>query len=193
MSGKYTLYYFPFGGRADAIRMALTGNGIEFEDEHITDFAESDIKKECEYGQLPALRTPEGKLLVQTNSILRYLGTRHGFYPEDSQQAYEVDSLADYCDDVGKGVVPIFMAQEEEAKKEAWKKFLTEDVPKSFERLEARLERIGTGYLATDKPTMADYKAWSQLVSFLGHEHIKDALAPHIESFTKVKEYTERG
>ena len=196
MSDKYTLNYFALGGRADVIRMALTSNGIEFEDEQvaeITAFAGSDLKKECEYGSLPALRTPEGKLLVQTNAILRYIGTKHDLYPTDDNQAYEVDSIIDYCDDVTKGIIPIFFAPDSEAKKAAWTKFLTEDVPKAFALFEARLERIGTGYMTTDKATIGDYKAWSLLTSFLDHEYLRDTLAPHIESFTKVKEYIERG
>ena len=70
---------------------------------------------------------------------------------------------------------------------------MTEKIPKAFEILEARLNKVGSGYIATDKATVADYKLWTQLVTFLDGEFVKDALAPHIESFTKVKEYIARG
>ena len=41
------------------------------------------VKATMPNGQMPALVTPEGKTLSQSQSIVRYLGRAHGYYPQD--------------------------------------------------------------------------------------------------------------
>ena len=74
------------------------------------------VKHTYPNGQVPALETPEGKTLSQSFAIVRYLGRRHGYYPTDQDQAYEVDNLTElYADVIGKLYMPVF-TQGEEAK-----------------------------------------------------------------------------
>ncbi len=46
------------------------------------------VKHTYPNGQVPALETPEGKVLSQSQSILRYLGRKYGYYPQDPELAY---------------------------------------------------------------------------------------------------------
>ena len=39
------------------------------------------VKHTMPNGQVPALETPEGKTLSQSQAILRFLGRKYGYYP----------------------------------------------------------------------------------------------------------------
>ena len=45
------------------------------------------------------LEYPDGKRLVQSWAILRYLGRQYGYYPSDIDAAYLVDSILQTIDD----------------------------------------------------------------------------------------------
>ena len=38
-------------------------------------------------GQMPALEI-DGELVGESNSLLRYLGAKYGYYPDDASQAF---------------------------------------------------------------------------------------------------------
>ena len=94
------LNYFDIYGRADFIRMLLTHAKQEFEDVRINGEQLAELKAEgkLEFGQVPMLEH-NGKHLVQSWAILRYLGKHFGYYPETSEDAWAVDSLVDACED----------------------------------------------------------------------------------------------
>lgn len=50
-----------------------------------------EIYQNFEFGQLPVLEM-NGEYFAQTHSILRLLGKLYDFYPEDAEEAWEVDS-----------------------------------------------------------------------------------------------------
>ena len=43
-----------------------------------------ELKPKMPGGSLPVLKMPDGTLLHQSNAIMRYLGSKHGYYPEDA-------------------------------------------------------------------------------------------------------------
>jgi glutathione S-transferase len=51
-----------------------------------------------EFGQIPALEI-EGRMYVQSMSILRMLGRKYGYYPEDVETGWRVDSTIDAAQD----------------------------------------------------------------------------------------------
>ena len=56
-------------------------------------------------GGLPIWEDEDGYTVCQSNSILRMLGQRFGYYTEDdcddaADQAYEIDSLCDFYEDL---------------------------------------------------------------------------------------------
>ena len=101
--------------------------------------------------------------------------------------------MVEYSSDAFKALTPIFLAEEGEARNAAWRKAFTEDVPKTLGFLEARLEKVGTGYLAGDKATIADYVFWQYVTSFLDNEFIRDSVVDTFAPFPKVKEFQALG
>src|SRR5262245_8932666 len=99
MSNDVTLRlrYFPFPGRAAAIRDALRIGGIAFDDAHVPPDRFRQLKAEGElpFGSLPVLdvETARGRVsAAQSNAILRFVGRRTGLYPtDDDLRALKVD------------------------------------------------------------------------------------------------------
>ena len=99
MPGK--LSYFPVGGRAEAIRAMLRHQGVEFEDNRVSG---EKLKEWKESGYSPMGGMPlweeDGFVVCQSNSVLRMLGIRYGYYTEDPMVAYNIDSLCDFMEDI---------------------------------------------------------------------------------------------
>ena len=101
MPGK--LCYFGLGGRAESIRALIAHKGdFQFEDERV-DFAKLGEWKASGYapmGSLP-IWDEDGLVIMQGNAIMRMLGIRFGgYYSEDPQIAYNIDSLMDFQEDI---------------------------------------------------------------------------------------------
>ena len=105
------LYYFDLGGRAEPIRMALTLGKIPFEDIRVTREEHMKMKGEGKWpcGQIPVLEV-DGKMLPQSNAILRYAGKLSGFYPEDAWMAAQCDAALDTSGDIVPKIVAVLMA-----------------------------------------------------------------------------------
>jgi glutathione S-transferase len=114
----YKLYYFDIYGRAEGIRMLLTHAKAEFEDVRVNGESLAELKAagKLEFGQVPMLEH-DGRHLVQSWSILRYLGKIHGYYPETSEEAWACDSVVDAVEDyLGKYFKANFEKDEERKK-----------------------------------------------------------------------------
>ena len=99
----YKLSYFPIRARAEAIRLILAYGAIDYEDVVIS-FNEWD---NCKYDrsinhfeQLPSLILPNGNLISQSGSIVRYLAKIVGVYPSDCQLAAEADMVFELSKDM---------------------------------------------------------------------------------------------
>ncbi|KAM3574262.1 hypothetical protein VYU27_003827 [Nannochloropsis oceanica] len=75
MPQSLRLIYFNFGGRAEAIRLALHVGSVEFEDIRITEREFRQQKSEGKYpfGSVPVLEV-DGVVYAQSVGILRYVG-----------------------------------------------------------------------------------------------------------------------
>jgi glutathione S-transferase len=82
----YKLYYFPFRGRGEQIRLLFHALEVPFEDVRIRreEFAAMRDRGELAFGSLPMLEDGELRL-PQGPAIMMYLGTRHGAVPGDPQ------------------------------------------------------------------------------------------------------------
>lgn len=92
----YRLYYFPFRGRGEQVRLLCHALGIPFEDVRVgrAEFAELRALGPIRlaFGSLPLL-DDDGFYLVQGPAILAYLGTKHGARPADVRAAARCDTL----------------------------------------------------------------------------------------------------
>ena len=112
----------------------------------------------------------DGMCIPQSSTILRGLGIRLGYYSNDSETCWNIDSLVDFCEDM-MGAIPAYTAPllsggvPNEAIADQW-------VNKSWRKmvtvLEGRLAGHGKPFLAgTDRPTIADFKAFQHVTNYL--------------------------
>lgn len=173
MSAVHKLYYFDIPGKGEAIRLAFTYAGIPFEDVRLgrDDWIKLKEEGKFKFGQLPALETPDGTVLVQSAAIVRYVGrlaSGDTLYPaNDLVKAAFIDSIIDQEADMFTGV-GVFRykgrfgfghleGNTEELATIA--KALEEDtLPRHLGFLSKLLEASTTGWIAgTEGPSIADF------------------------------------
>lgn len=147
------LHYFNIYGRAESVRFLLAHAKVEYENVYETGDTMKDLKPKLEFGQLPMLEV-DGKNLVQSWSILRFLGRQHGYYPQDLETAFTIDSTIDAVEDYLAAYFKFNFESNEEKKaifKENWLKMF----PVWLAAIEKRLE--GKRFITGDKLTIADF------------------------------------
>ena len=161
------LRYFPFPGRAGAIRDALRIGGVAFEDVHVPPDRLPELKAagELPFGSLPVLdvETSAGTVhAAQSNAILRYVGRRVGLYPaDDALRALKVDEALDVGEDLYHLLVPSFVEQDPERRMAMRKVLAEETLPRWGGYLERLLVANGrTGFMVGDALTVADLKLY---------------------------------
>jgi glutathione S-transferase len=177
------LYYFDIYGRAESIRFLLSHAKVEYENVNAGPIM-ADLKKDkLEFGQVPMLETADGKHFVQSWAILRYLGRTYGYYPNDAELAWKIDSTIDAVEDYVVAYFKYNFESNEEKKavfKEAWLK----NLPMWVAAIEKRLEANGGKYIAGDKITIADFA-----LAYVGFGLLLNEANPHYaESLPFIKD-----
>lgn len=94
---SYRLWYFPFRGRGEQVRLLLHALGQPFENVPVKREELLELKKQgprvLPFGSLPVLQDGEFRL-AQGPIILSYLARKHGIAPTDPQEAARADSIA---------------------------------------------------------------------------------------------------
>lgn len=184
MSGvpSLTLYYFDIAGKGEPIRLTCAYAGIALNDVRFKsreDFTKLKDSGKLEFGQVPCLEVNGERQLVQSATILRYLGKMTGrLYPQDDDTAAIVDSVLDHEQDMMTGITvfrypwrygfddllgsseTVQSPPEDIATNRATViAKLNDDIfPKHFSFLEALIAKGGTGFVAgTPEPTIADF------------------------------------
>ena len=182
------LTYFDFdGGRAEPIRIALHHGGIEFEDARISFDEFIGMRESTRFNSVPTMEI-DGKILTQTNAMLRYVGKKAGLYPGDELQAFYCDEPMDAVEDMLHRIVATFGLEGDELRK-AREKLAAGWLTTFIEGLDELLTRGGGEYFADDRLTVADLKVFVQMISLatgtLDHvptdivEQVAPALARH--------------
>ena len=191
------LYYFDIYGKGEQIRMLLSHAKVAFEDVRLTEESFKELKTSgtphLEFGQLPALEV-DGKFYFQTQAIVRMLGKKYGYYPEDAQLAYQVDSVIDSNADLAQHMFKIKAITDDEEKLDAVTAFLKGYMTTWLTAHEARLVAQGhNNFLVGDKMTTADFNMASLINSTFYNEAseasklIKEILDvyPHFKGYTE--------
>ena len=100
------LYYFDLYAKAEPIRLLLNHAKADYEDIRVTGDAWKELKAntdKCKFGQVPLLEIG-GKMYAQQAAIIRYLGSKFGYYPEDVEERFRADEIVDLVNDA---VTPI--------------------------------------------------------------------------------------
>ncbi|KAI6222695.1 hypothetical protein M3Y95_00920900 [Aphelenchoides besseyi] len=98
---KYKLHYFAMRFRAEPIRLAFHYKRVPFEDFRIESKDWPTLKKSKQLdknyypnGQVPALEI-DGKMLMESHSIYRYVGTKFGLFGQSESERASLDSTAE--------------------------------------------------------------------------------------------------
>ena len=197
MQSNYKVHYFPGYGRAEALRMLLTHAKVAFEDvfygEGHNNWADAKASGRFEFGQLPVLEGPSGKLYAQSAATLRYLGIKYGYYPvNDAELAWRIDSTLDSQEDVVQAYYKAAYNPSEEAKAEGLKNFYATTLPNWFKVLDKRIQANAPHkYIVGDKITIADFSlgAWANGTYLNDQSANKDKVGEIIKEFPAVDGY----
>ena len=180
------LSYFDLGGRAEAIRALLGHARFQYEDNRMT-FEQFGAKKQS--GELPLGSAPiwveDGFTMCQSSAILRMLGIRLGYYTDDPMTAWNIDSIVDFVEDNRSGHDNFFnpvlgggAPQESEGDNlvNGW-------CMKVFPVIERRLAAHGKTFIAgTDRPTIADFKAFQLHMSTIDPQSPANVVPPSVQA-----------
>ncbi len=161
------LRYFPFAGRAGAIRDALHIGRIPFRDEEVPmdQFGQRRAEGEFPFGGLPVLdfETNDGPVCAaQSNAILRFVGRLTDLYPaDDPMQALKVDEAMDIAEDIACLLAPS-LHEADTDRKLAMRQILAEEtLPYWLGCIERLLVANGrTGFVVGTGLTVADLKLY---------------------------------
>ena len=110
----YKFYYFQFYVRGEPIRMLLDHAGANWEDNAIAFPDWPKLKPTMPNGQMPCLELKDGTKMGESYAIGRYLGSLHGYYPQDPRLAYEVDYLLEGYESLLSIIYKPFFSKPEE-------------------------------------------------------------------------------
>ena len=149
------LTYFAIKGRAEPIRLAFHIGGIAFEDHRIGHEEWPALKPTLPFQQLPVLSI-DGKIVAQSNGLLRFAGSLGKLYPVDPFQAALVDQIIFQIQDIKDLLIPTFKESDEAKRIALREKIAKENWPKQLEGLEKVLTTYGGRYAVGDTLTIAD-------------------------------------
>lgn len=161
------LRYFPFPGRAGAIRDAFNMGKIAFKDDFVSfdQFAQLRASGELPFGGLPVLdvETTAGNITsAQSNTILRFAGRLSGLYPvDDILKALKVDEALDLGEDINCLMGPSLHENDAQRKMAMRKELAEKTLPEWARYIDRLLVRNGsTGFIVGDALTVADLKLY---------------------------------
>jgi glutathione S-transferase len=116
---KLKLTYFDSPtSRGEECRLALFAAGVDFDDHRIQRAEWAALKPTTPFGSLPVLEVEGKPPISQSNTILAYVGRRHGLLPTDEWEALRLESLLGACEDLRSAVAASFgIADQEELKR----------------------------------------------------------------------------
>ena len=198
---RLKLTYFDFdGGRGEPARLALRIGGVPFEDVRIAGPEWPKHRDTMPFRAMPVLEV-DGKVVTQSNTIIRYVGKLAGLYPKDDWAAAQVDEIMDATEDIGSRIGATIQ-MDDAGKKKVREALVADALPRHLDTLQARLQAAGGEWFADKRLTVADLKVFN-LVRWLRSgaldhvpkdlvDRVAPALVKHFErvsAFPKVAEY----
>ncbi|XP_072014620.1 glutathione S-transferase P-like [Amphiura filiformis] len=180
---EYKLMYFPIRGRGQAIRLLMLDQGVEFQESTIAFKEWPTLKATLAFGQCPVFYV-DGETLVQSNTILRYLGKQCGLYGSTDMEAAYIDMLNDGVEDAYSRYLKMIYNDYENGKDD----YVTKVLPTwlaSFEKWLAT-KADGKAFLMGEKISYVDYNFFQ----FLDAQQILSSTC--LDNLPLIKAYYER-
>ena len=161
------MVYFPSPGRAEAIRIALSLAGADWEDVSIDGASFQAMKADGQlpWGMVPVLQTPDGTI-AESSAILRYAGLLAGLVPEDPYQRAKADEFIDGMEPLSKALDSTFWISDVDERIRQRKEVFGPSGKGSMNLLllESKVAESETGWAAgTDDMSIADLKMFAGL------------------------------
>lgn len=176
-----TLTYFDFeASRGLECRLALSVAGVEFEDRRIQRAEWPALKPTLPYGALPVLEQ-DGRIVAQSNAILRYVGAQHGLLPSDPWVVAEHDAVLQSVEDLRYKLPGFGLSDDEKKTKRA--EFAAGWLAQWAQTLDARIQGP---FLEGDTLHVADIKLYTILRAFMNgiYDHLPASL---FDAYPKVQ------
>ena len=185
------LTYFDFSvGRAEPARLAMHIGGIPFEDDRFAPSNFAEVRKSTPLNQVPTLHV-NGVQITQSDAITRYVGKLAGLYPEDAFQALLCDEVLGALEDINIKIGASFGLKGDDLKN-ARDALATGALPKYLQWLQYQLESHGGEFLADNRLTIADLKAFV-ILRWLSSGKLDDIPSELIDTAApKLKDYMNR-
>lgn len=191
----YQLFYFNLFGYSSKLRFALYDCNVPFIDKKIIfDIWNEKEKRKTAFSQLPLFITPSGESIIQSNSILRYIGRRFDCYGTNLEFTDQIiDAVQDWENsyyklikaDLSSKVFKYFL---EDTKK--LDEFVIENYNcgqmNAFNKLK---NNISAPFFGGEKPSIGDYYLFDLLfkIKKISAEHYEKNFLP--EKFKHLKEW----
>lgn len=196
------LYYFDLKGKGECIRLLCAYSGLELNDHRFISRDEFLAMKEgtrLHFGQVPMLEVNGKHTMVQTNSIMRYLGKLDGLYPmTDHILAQKIDSVMDQATDVftGQSILKYGLRYAidltPEAKEKSYEQYNEAVLPTHLKKVERYFNNSSTGWITgTDEPSPADFVWYTSLINMKSHKEISEKIKS-LEDYPKIKGFIEK-
>jgi glutathione S-transferase len=183
-----TLHYFDGYGKGEVVRMLLHAQGIAFTDNRFdgAGFEEFSKTGKAEFGQVPCLEI-DGKTLVESRAIERYLLAKAGVQTTTPFEGYLNDSVISFLEDI-RNIIAKFVWVDEDL--EAFAKWVETDFYWYLRHLNGRVNEHN--FFVGSTPQHADWAIFEFLWDgFLRPEKIEkvralfEAHAPKLLRFTE--------
>ena len=142
------------GGDVGALLMLLM-SGVRYIDQRLTADQFNKVKPRLPYGQLPTIKV-EGEVVCTSMAIARLLADKYGLAGNNNLERAQADEIVDTVNDIiNKRIVAMFETNEEK-KLELMRELMTEFIPSTLARLEARLKERGGQFFVGNNLSWAD-------------------------------------
>lgn len=155
MAAKFKLTYWEGSGLGLHCRLAFHYAGIEFEDFRFEEDAWDGLKAKTPLKQVPILEY-DGKVMCESNAILRYVCNIGGLSNQDDKEKFIIDEAAGLIDDVLASVPK----SKDAFAVQTW---IEGKFTVLMNRLDDFIARSGSGYIAPSGISLADFKLWALL------------------------------
>ena len=178
------VYYYSATGRAHQIRLALAAANIEFEDVFPTCGYPPSQEQVLEWRKLgkntttniPMLEMPDGKVYTQSSAVMLAIGRIGNLLPSCDDDMYKTYKLMADCEDFRSLSYQSMWG----APKEAYERFVYEQMPVHFENFQRQLLENSNGdggyIVVKDRLTLADVAVYDAVVNYGANRAPSDCL-----------------
>ncbi|KAL3852308.1 hypothetical protein ACJMK2_015967 [Sinanodonta woodiana] len=154
---EYKLHYFNGRGAAEPARLVFALAGVEYDDVRCEEEDWPTKKPHMPLGALPVLEI-DGKMMTQSQAIVRYLAREFGFYGANNMETFRIDEIHEAVVELNRELYKVRAEKDDTKKKEVQQSFVDTIVPKFMNFFERRCTENGGGggYFIDGGMTLAD-------------------------------------